>query len=79
MKRLQTRKRFVNLSEEKMAQKQQHCKSLAKQVFTKRIDADVLTLKMRKLSVPLRVRWLCYEPHEYGSLLLMARLESSWI
>lgn len=28
VKRLQTRQRFVNLSEEKMAQKQQHCKFL---------------------------------------------------
>jgi hypothetical protein len=27
VKRLQTRRRFVNISEEKMAQKQQHCKS----------------------------------------------------
>lgn len=26
VKRLQTRQRFVNISEEKMAQKQQHCK-----------------------------------------------------
>ncbi len=32
MKRLRTRQRFVNLSEEKAAQKQQHCKSSIKNV-----------------------------------------------